>query len=167
MAVPSPSRHGREAAGLISQDVPGTVGTGVKGTGRRQRLSQVSSQSQQDRTLRRQEACLPCSKTSLLIPVETPIISCISFFFSWFLFFLIFYTGVLVSAIQQRESAIITHIPPLSGSSLPCHQPAIWVTTEGQTELALPCFPSAVRFAHSTVYMLMTRSPFVPLFPSS
>ena len=88
MAVPSPSRHGREAAGLISQDVPGTVGTGVKGTGRRQRLSQVSSQSQQDRTLRRQEACLPCSKTSLLIPVETPIISCISFFF--FLVFVFF-----------------------------------------------------------------------------
>ena len=98
---------------------------------------------------------------------KLPLFLAYLFFFSWFLFFLIFYTGVLVSAIQQHESAIITHIPPLSGSSLPCPQPAIWVIKEGQTELALPCFPSAVRFAHSTVYMLMTRSPFVPLFPSS
>lgn len=137
---------------------------GIKGVGRRQRLSQASSQSQQDRTLRRQEACLPGSKTSLPVPVETPIISCISFFFPGFCF-LIFYTGVLVSAIQQRESAVITHMPPPSGASLPCPHPAIGVITEGQTELTLPCLPSAVRFAHSTVYMLMTLSPFVPLSP--
>ena len=170
MALPSPSRHGREAVGLRSQGVPGIVGTRGSGHGKTSEAVTASSQSQQGRTLGRQEACLPGSKTSLLIPVETPIISCISFFFfpgSCFLIFLHRCIGFRRTTARISHNYTWVRIPPLSGTSLPCPHPAIWVITEGQTELARPRFPSAVCPAHSTVYMLMTRSPFVPLFPSS
>ena len=75
---------------------------------------------------------------------------------------------MLVSAVQQRKSAIIIHISLPSWASLPYPHP----TPLGHHRVSgwLPVLYSnispAICFTHGSVYMSMLLSPFVPLSPS-
>jgi len=87
-----------------------------------------------------------------------------------FLLYLIFYSVLFVSATQQWELAIMIHLTPLSWASFPPSSlpSSILVITECQTGLLVlySKFSPAIYFTHSSMYMLMLLSSFVPLSPS-
>ena len=81
------------------------------------------------------------------------------------------HNGVLVSALQQSESAICIHISPYllplaSPSHLPI--PPLYVVTQHQADLPVlcGCFPLAIYFTFGSVYLSMPVSHFVPACPS-
>ena len=124
MALPSPSRHGREAVGLRSQGVPGIVGTRGSGHGETSEAVTASSQSQQGRTLGRQEACSPALRPVCSSLWKLPLfIAYLFFFFSWFLFFNFLHRCIGFRRTTARISHNYTytpslwHLPPLPPSS--------------------------------------------------
>ena len=79
---------------------------------------------------------------------------------------------MLVSAVQQLESVIITHthtsplsLEPLSPST--CFAP-LQVITEHQAEFPVlhRSFPLAICFTHDSIYMSMLLTQFIPPSPS-
>ena len=76
---------------------------------------------------------------------------------------------LLVSAVQQCESAICIHILPPSWSSLPPtpHISPFYVITEHWVELLVlhSSFPLAIYCTHDNVYMSMLFSQFLPPSP--
>ena len=85
------------------------------------------------------------------------------------------YNGVLVSALKQSESAIHIHISPylflLVSPSLPpsLSHPSRWSQSTKLISLYYVislCFPLAIHFIFSSVYMSMALSHFVAAYPS-
>ena len=75
---------------------------------------------------------------------------------------------MLVSAVQQNESAVCNLYPlPLGPPSHPPH-PTPVVLTKHQADLPVlySSFPLAICFTHGNVYMSMLLSQFVPPSPS-
>ena len=77
---------------------------------------------------------------------------------------------VLVSAIQQCESAICIHMPPRHLLDLPptAHPfPPFQVVIDYQTELPVlnSSFPLAIYFTYGNIYVSMLLSQFIPLSP--
>ena len=74
------------------------------------------------------------------------------------------YNVVLVSAVEQSESAICIYISPLSWASLP-HPliPPLQVITEHRAELPVlySSFPLAIYVTHGSVYMSVLLSQFI------
>ena len=69
------------------------------------------------------------------------------------------YNVVLVSTIQQSESAISIHPLPLEP---PYHPPLCQPSRSSQgTKLSFPCFPLTICFTHGSVYMSMLFSQFI------
>lgn len=79
-----------------------------------------------------------------------------------------FYKVVLVSALQQCRSAIITHTLPPSPVSLASSIPSPQVIAERPTGFLVlhRTFSPAIHLTPDSVYILMLLSPFVPLSPS-
>ena len=75
------------------------------------------------------------------------------------------YNVVLVSAVQQCESATCTHTSPPSWASLPPSVPPLWGITEHQAELPAlhGRFPLAVYFTHGSVNMSVLPSVLLSL----
>ena len=93
-------------------------------------------------------------------------------YFTFLIYFLIrgtlLYGVVLVSAIQQHESAIITHTSPPCCASLPSPYPTPLGHHRAQSWA--PCvtqqLPTSMYFTCDNVHMLMLLSSFVPPSPS-
>ena len=101
----------------------------------------------------------PISKS---LPINTTMV----FLNGLFLIFLIkiyFYNAVLVSAIQQCKSAIITHTSLPSLASLPSPILSLQVIIEHQTGLPVlhRNFSPAIHLTGDRVCMLMLLSPFI------
>ena len=78
--------------------------------------------------------------------------------------------NVLVSAAQQRESAVSIHMPPPSGAFLPITTPipTLQVITEHRVELPVlySNFLLALYFTYGNVYISVLLSQFVPPSPA-
>ena len=89
------------------------------------------------------------------------------FFFNIFIGVQLLQNVVLVSAVQQSESAICIHLSPyplpLASSSHPPY-PTPQVVTKHRADLPVlcSCFPLAIYFTFGSVYMSMPLSHFVP-----
>ena len=79
------------------------------------------------------------------------------------------YNGVLVSALQQSESAIHIHISPhplpLASPSHPPY-PTPLCGHKADLPMLCGCFPLAIYLTFGSVYMSMPFSHFVPAYPS-
>ena len=88
----------------------------------------------------------------------------------WFFFLIggkLLYNVVLVSAIQQDESAIIIHISPPSWASLPLptasHLPQVITECQAGLPILYNNFSPAIHFTHDSVSMLMESMSFCHL----
>ena len=86
-------------------------------------------------------------------------------FFTIFYFIFLIYNAMLVSAIQQCESAIIIHKSPLSSASLLSLHPTPLGTRLGSLYYTATSHQLSI-LSMVCVYMLMLLSPFIPLSPS-
>ena len=113
-----------------------------------------------------QSFILPCAGRPMCWYINFPITQCfLNFFF--LIGVQLLYNVVLVSAVQQSESAICIHISPPSWTSLPPHTPPIpptQVKTEHGAELPAlySRLPLAICFTHGSVYMSIPIPQFIP-----